>query len=92
MRILVRVSPAIERLRSADEEGDRLVELVFWTAIEGVELLPLELEARHEVIDRFDLGIGKHRFVEGDSLGHIVVEPEERRDRSHGDVLVVGLG
>src|SRR6267142_7152998 len=72
----------------ADEEGDRLVELVFWAAIEGVELLPLELEARHEVIDGFDLGIGKHRFVEGDSLGDIVVEPEERRDRSHGDVLV----
>src|SRR5216684_4420991 len=66
-----------------DEKGDRLVELVFWAAIEGVEPLPLEFEGRHEVIDGFDLGFGKHRFVEGDSLGDVVIEPEERCDGGH---------
>src|SRR3979490_2048373 len=61
----------------------RVVKLRFWAAIEGAEPLPLELEGRHEAIDGFDLGIGKHRFVEGDSLGDVVIEPEKRRDGSH---------
>src|SRR3981081_1920946 len=56
---------------------------LFWAAIESVELLPLEFEGRHEVIDGFDLGIGKHRFVEGDSLLDVVIEPEEWRDGGH---------
>ncbi len=71
----------------ADEEGDGFVELVGRATVQGMEFLPLELETRHEIIDGFDLGIGKYRFVEGDGLGDIVVEPEEWRDRSHKDVL-----
>jgi len=67
----------------ADEEGDRLVNLYFGPPLKGAEPLPLEFEGRHEIIDSFDLGIGKHRFVEGDSLGEVVIEPEERRDGSH---------
>src|SRR4029079_3760239 len=66
----------------AYEERDCFVELIFRAAVKGVELLPLKLEARHEVIDGFDFGIRKHRFVEGDSLRDIVVEPEEWRNRS----------
>jgi hypothetical protein len=67
----------------ADKEGNSLVEFVFWAAIKGVEPLPLEFEGRHEVIDDFYLGIGKHRLVEGDGLGDVIIEPEERRNRSH---------
>jgi len=72
----------------ADEEGDRLVELIFWAAIESVELLPLEFEGRHEVIDGFDLGIGKHRFVEGDSLGDVLSNQRNGVMEVMTDVLV----
>jgi hypothetical protein len=58
----------------------------------GVELLPLEFKGRHEVIDGFDLGIGKHRFVEGDSLGDVVIENAMALSTSCLSVVALGAG
>jgi hypothetical protein len=57
--------------------------LYFGSPLRGVEALPLELETRHEVADGLDLGVGEHRFVEGYGLAEVVIESEERPDRSH---------
>jgi len=62
--------------------------LYFGAAIEGAEPLPLEFEGRHEIIDSFDLGIGKHRFVEGDSLGEVVIDQRNGVMEVMTDVLV----
>jgi hypothetical protein len=62
-----------------DEERDGFVELLFRATVERVELLSLELEARHEVVDDFHLGVRKNRLIERNGLRNVVVKPEEGR-------------
>ena len=60
--------------------------LYFRAAVERVELLSLELEARHEVVDDFHLGVRENRLIERNGLRNVVVKPEEGRDRSRDEI------
>src|SRR6266487_784920 len=79
------------------EQRDRGCELVLGTAVQRIELLPLELErathdgavrARHQA---HDLGVLEDRNIELHRLFSLAVEPEKRDDLLHRILSSVGL-